>query len=98
VGFGSSKSGTSISDLNEQTTYETWEFLYDPRLEQMRAKAALLGGPASGGSGTSGFGSNPIGTPVGSPPGSPSGGSTSPNSPSSPTSPTSPSTPPTTPQ
>ena len=90
VGFGSSKSGTSITDLNEQTTYETWEFLYDPRVEQMRAKAALLGGPASGGSGSSGFGSSPIGTPVGTPP----GGSTSPTTPS----PTSPSPTPTTPQ
>jgi type II secretory pathway pseudopilin PulG len=94
VGVGSSKSGTSITDLNEQTAYEKWEFLYDPRIEQMKAKAALLGGPASGGSGSSGMGSGPIGTPIGAP----AGGSTSPTSPSSPTSPTSPSPPPTTPQ
>ena len=76
VGVGSSKSGTSITELNEQTTYETWEFLYDPRIEQMKAKAALLGGPASGGSG-GGMGSGPIGTPIGTPP----GGTTSPTSP-----------------
>ncbi len=80
VGVGSSKSGTSITDLNEQTTYETWEFLYDPRIEQMKAKAALLGGPASAGSGSS-MGSGPIGTPIG---GSSPGGTTSPTSPTSP--------------
>jgi hypothetical protein len=75
VGVGSSKTGSSITELNEQTTYETWEFLYDPRIEQLKAKAALLGGPASGGSG--GMGSSPIGTPVGTP----AGGPTSPISP-----------------
>jgi type II secretory pathway pseudopilin PulG len=80
VGVGSSKSGGSISVVNEQTTYETWEFLYDPRIEQMKAKAALLGGPASGGSGSS-MGSGPIGTPIG---GSSPGGTTSPTSPTSP--------------
>jgi len=47
VGIGSSKSGESISVLNEQTTYETWEFLYDPRIEQLKQKAALLGGGSS---------------------------------------------------
>jgi len=55
VGVGSSRTGDSISVLNEQTTYQTWEFLYDPRIEQLKAKAALLGGASS--SGTSGFGS-----------------------------------------
>ena len=47
VGIGSSKSGESISVVNEQTTYETWEFLYDPRIEQLKQKAALLGGASS---------------------------------------------------
>ncbi len=47
VGIGSSKSGESISVINEQTTYETWEFLYDPRIEQLKQKAALLGGASS---------------------------------------------------
>jgi type II secretory pathway pseudopilin PulG len=74
VGVGNSKSGTSITDLNEQTTYETWEFLYDPRIEQLKAKAALLGGPASAGNGSGGLGgSNPLG-------GSSPGGSTLPGS------------------
>jgi type II secretory pathway pseudopilin PulG len=83
VGIGSSKTGSSITELNEQTTYQTWEFLYDPRIEQMKAKAALLGGPASNGFGSSGSmgGSNPLG---GSSP-------SSPNAPMSP-SPTSPGT------
>ena len=52
--MGSSAPGDSILVLNEQTTYPTWEFIYDPRIEQLKAKAAALGGPAS--SGTSGFG------------------------------------------
>jgi type II secretory pathway pseudopilin PulG len=54
VGVGIPKDGTSIVVLNEQTTYNTWEFIYDPRIEQMKAAAALLNG---GGSGTSGLGS-----------------------------------------
>ncbi|CAN5621177.1 hypothetical protein BH10ACI4_BH10ACI4_24250 [soil metagenome] len=44
VGIGSAASGKSILELNEQTTYETWEFLYDPRIEQMKARASLFGG------------------------------------------------------
>lgn len=67
VGVGSSKSGDSITILNEQTTYQTWEFIYDPRIEQLKAKAALLGGGSSSGFGSgssgsgssSGFGSSP---------------------------------------
>jgi type II secretory pathway pseudopilin PulG len=57
MGVGSSAPGDSIVVLNEQTTYPTWEFIYDPRIEQLKAKAAMLGGPASSsGSGTSSFG------------------------------------------
>ena len=44
VGIGSSATGDSIVVLNEQTTYPTWEFIYDPRIEQMKAKVNLLGG------------------------------------------------------
>jgi len=47
MGIGSSKTGNSIIVLNEQTTYPTWEFIYDPRIEQLKAKASLLGGGAS---------------------------------------------------
>jgi hypothetical protein len=38
------KEGDSITILNEQTTYNTWEFIYDPRIEQLYAKGALFGG------------------------------------------------------
>jgi type II secretory pathway pseudopilin PulG len=61
VGIGSSRSGTSITVLNEQITYQTWEFIYDPRIEQLKAKAALLGGGTNSGFGSgssSGFGSS----------------------------------------
>ncbi len=33
MGIGLVREGDSILDLNEQTTYNTWEFLYDPRSE-----------------------------------------------------------------
>ncbi|WP_158943984.1 type II secretion system protein [Granulicella sp. S190] len=68
VGVGIPKEATSIVVLNEQTTYNTWEFIYDPRIEQLKAKAGLLGGGAQGiggstpgssiGGGTSSFGSS----------------------------------------
>lgn len=68
MGVGSSAAGNSIIEPNEQTTYQTWEFLYDPRIELLKAKAALnsgLGSTGAGASGqmpsTSGFGS-PAGT------------------------------------
>lgn len=48
IGVGLVKDGNSITVLNEQTTYATWEFLYDPRIEQMKAKVSIFGGgPAS---------------------------------------------------
>lgn len=48
IGVGLVKDGNSIAVLNEQTTYATWEFLYDPRIEQMKAKVSIFGGgPAS---------------------------------------------------
>jgi hypothetical protein len=70
VGFGSSRSGSSITVLNEQTTYQTWEFLYDPRIEQLKANAALLGGVPSTSSNSLGSGtpSNNSTSPFGAPP------------------------------
>ena len=60
-GVGLVKPGDSIITLNEQTTYPTWEFIYDPRIEQLKAAAALQGGGANGlgvgGSSGSSFGS-----------------------------------------
>ncbi len=34
VGVGLPKEGTSIVVLNEMTTYQTGEFIYDPRIDQ----------------------------------------------------------------
>ncbi len=82
IGVGSAKSGEAMLVVNEQTTYDTWEFLYDPRIEQLYAKSTLLGGiPTTNGSGSgtglgtgtsNGFGT-PIGTPIGTSPTTPAG-------------------------
>jgi type II secretory pathway pseudopilin PulG len=49
MGVGLPQQGNSIVVLNEQTTYQTWEFLYDPRIEQLKAQASLFGGASSAG-------------------------------------------------
>jgi type II secretory pathway pseudopilin PulG len=103
VGVGVPKDGNSIVVLNEQTTYNTWEFIYDPRIEQLYAKGALFGGGASGlgsaAGNSSGFGQTPG---AGSSPGgfgqTPSGFGTTPGSAAPTTSPTAPTTPPQSPQ
>jgi hypothetical protein len=64
--------GNSLVVLNEQTTYQSWEFLYDPRVEKLKAAAALNSGIGSAGAGalgqtpgspgqTGGFGQTPGG-------------------------------------
>ena len=79
MGVGSVRSGASILTPNQQETYDTWEFLYDPRIELLYAKANILGGgvsstPASsfGSDATSGKpnsgGTSPFGNPPGTPP------------------------------
>ncbi len=60
MGIGSAATGNSIIVLNEQTTYPTWEFIYDPRIEQMKPKDGGLGTAASSSS-ASGFGSSATG-------------------------------------
>jgi type II secretory pathway pseudopilin PulG len=68
VGIGSSAKGSAILMLNEQTTYETWEFLYDPAIEQL--KRGFLGGAAATGLGSAsgnmspGQGNSPTGSPT----------------------------------
>ena len=47
MGIGHNYSGDSIVTLNEQTDYGTWEFIYDPRIEQLKAKSNLFGGGAA---------------------------------------------------
>ena len=92
VGIGSSAAGDSIVVLNEQTTHPTWEFIYDPRIEQMKSKSNLLGGGMAAGSGSGGLGSLGAGAPIGAPAGPVSGPNTSPTTtPSAP--PSSPATP-----
>ena len=54
MGVGSNASGNSILVVNEQTTYETWEFLYDPRIEKLRQAAALNAGASSANAGSLG--------------------------------------------
>ena len=52
VGVATARSGPSILTPNQQTTYETWEFWYDPRIEQMYQKGQQNGGIGSGGMGS----------------------------------------------
>jgi type II secretory pathway pseudopilin PulG len=76
VGVGVPKEGDSITVVNEQTTYNTWEFLYDPRIEQLYAKGAMMGGGPTGlgsaAGNSSGFGGTPS-SGFGNTPGSGSG-------------------------
>ena len=61
MGIGSSKTGEAILTVNEQTNYQDWEFLYDPRIEQLYAKGNLLGGGMTSGAPTgNGLGTTPI--------------------------------------
>lgn len=48
MGVGSARSGESILTPNGQGSYDTWEFLYDPRIELLYQKANILGGVSSG--------------------------------------------------
>jgi hypothetical protein len=69
-GVGTSRTGSSILTPNEQDTYETWEFWYDPRIELLKKNVNILGGggPAGasstlGSTSASQFGNNLNGTP-----------------------------------
>jgi hypothetical protein len=57
VGVGTSKSGTSITEPNAQTTYESWEFWYDPRIEMLKQGVNVTGGGMTSQSASS-FGSS----------------------------------------
>lgn len=59
MGVGPAKNGDSILNPNEQTTYETWEFIYDPKIELLYQQANILGGGVS----TMSPGSNPASSP-----------------------------------
>ena len=91
MGVGSNATGNSILVVNEQTTYQTWEFLYDPRIEKLKQAAALNAGASSVGAGAIGGGATLGGTtPIGGT--SPTGG-TNPTGSASPTGGTNPTQP-----
>lgn len=76
MGVGSSAVGNSLITVNGQTTYDTWEFLYDPRLESLRQAGAANAGANSIGAGSLGTTPGAPGTtngltpgPTGTPPG-----------------------------
>ena len=48
IGVGTARTGPSILTPNKQTTYETWEFWYDPRIEQLYKKGQMNAGMSSG--------------------------------------------------
>lgn len=58
MGVGTSKTGDSILNPNGQTTYETWEFLYDPKIELLYQQSNILGGGSVGSQSASSFGSS----------------------------------------
>lgn len=62
VGVTTARSGNSILYPNQQTTYDTWEFWYDPRIEILKQSVSLTGGGMSSQSASS-FGNNLNGTP-----------------------------------
>lgn len=48
MGVGSSATGNAVLAVNGQTTYQTWEFLYDPRVERLRQAGQINQGAQSG--------------------------------------------------
>ena len=59
-GVGPNRSGDSILNPNQQTTYETWEFWYDPLIELLYAKGVPTGGGGVGSQSASSFGQNAV--------------------------------------
>lgn len=100
VGVGSAAGGEAIVVVNEQTTHPTWEFLYDPRVEAMRAKTSIFGGGVATagtgglGSASSGFGGGTRSTGTTGPSGTTPSSFGSPSSFGTPSSGSPPSTPP----
>jgi len=59
-GVGPNRTGDSILNPNQQTTYETWEFWYDPLIELLYAKGVPTGGGGIGSQSASSFGQNAV--------------------------------------
>ena len=47
VGVSTARTGESITEPNQQTTYDTWEFWYDPRIELLKQGVSITGGGMS---------------------------------------------------
>lgn len=61
MGVGINAPGDSIVDWNQSTSYATWEFLYDPRLDMMIQKAKLANGGGVGSAAAGSLGQTPGG-------------------------------------
>lgn len=60
VGVGSNAKGAGLVEWNGSADIADWEFLYDPRVEALKAKVSLFGGtPAASGTGSLGSGFAP---------------------------------------
>lgn len=102
IGVSPGATGDSILTPNQQKTYESWEFWYDPRIEQLYQKGKMnmgIGGGSLGSQPASGFGTGLNGQPNGTSGvngiGSSvlNGGSTTGSGTSTPTTPTTPTSP-----
>ena len=82
MGVGTSKTGQSILNPNGQTSYETWEFIYDPKIELLYAQANLFGGGTTGGVNSQSLSST--GSDISGQSNSKSGATNTPSTPSSP--------------
>lgn len=60
LGVGSNAKGPGLVEWNGSANIEEWEFLYDPRVELLKAKVSIFGGgPPTVGSGSMGSGFGP---------------------------------------
>ncbi len=60
IGVASSAKGHGLVEWNGSENIEQWEFLYDPRVELLKAKVSIFGGsPAASGAGSLGNGFQP---------------------------------------
>lgn len=65
LGVGSNAKGHGLVEWNGSETIEEWEFLYDPRVELLKAKVSMFGGsPATGGVGSLGAASSATGSSI----------------------------------
>jgi type II secretory pathway pseudopilin PulG len=80
IGVASMSKATSIKVFNDQTTYDGWLFVYDPRLEQGGGTGIVVAAPR-GTAPPAGSDANGPQGPPGNPPNSPPGPGTSPTPP-----------------